>query len=607
MKVGRNWILAALIISWLVPPSRAAVGGKIGLVLEWQLENGQAGKKDFGAIEVAKVAGKGLWIAFQQEKGQCFPGIYLNDSLVLASAPIEQMSLLELVTTYQGSQESVACRSVLFGKNRPVGSKMGTAENVYHLLVLDGFVQDEGLASKLKDLSLPDPKWEGPFGRTHRLAENYAAQSDAKVREYARTFGVVVNYDLPRLILAAEEWMDLPKEVQEKKKSGGLFGGALDSIGDEIAGETKVVQTKIPIYSLDVLLDEVRAEGKYPVGFQAARSIYADILEGKVIYEATGGKRRVLTATTVFSQMQKNKAAGKSDSNTVTIDAESTAMLEECERLWPAAKEQITAFLKEHTDWRVIIPEKPVTFYENDKPIYAMYAWFQVHPASGRMIGVLPNGTRGAFSDEMAKLEETLIEKAKEKVGASGGPVKVLFSQVAGMYVSSAGILDAVGLTICDPNLANLGDEEWKKFLANHSLDFCQQFLEDNADTYDSYAARLGFWQGATVIVSELGGKEAARECAQRALADAANKAANDARKYFEDKVKELTDASQEGLREAFDEAMEKHAPEVKRFVEGVEALNDHFDKAVDTYKTLEDYKDRANALWDEWKAAKGR
>jgi len=43
------------------------------------------------------------------------------------------------------------------------------------------------------------------------------------------------------------------------------------------------------------------------------------------------------------------------------------------------------------------------------------------------------------------------------------------------------------------------------------------------------------------------------------------------------------------------------------RFVEGIENLNDHFDKAVDTYNTLEDYRDRANALWDEWKASSGR
>ena len=48
---------------------------------------------------------------------------------------------------------------------------------------------------------------------------------------------------------------------------------------------------------------------------------------------------------------------------------------------------------------------------------------------------------------------------------------------------------------------------------------------------------------------------------------------------------------------------MENHVPEVKKFIEGFETLNDHFDKAVDTYKTLEDYRDQANALWDEWKA----
>ena len=49
---------------------------------------------------------------------------------------------------------------------------------------------------------------------------------------------------------------------------------------------------------------------------------------------------------------------------------------------------------------------------------------------------------------------------------------------------------------------------------------------------------------------------------------------------------------------------MENHVPEVKKFIEGFETLNDHFDKAVDTYNTFGNYRDQANALWGEWKAA---
>ncbi len=603
MRGGRCLITAVIIVCFSVSISRAVPQGQINLAFEWKLQDGRADKKDFGPVELSEIAGRGFWVAFQKEKEQTFGGICFDGSMVLCHTPAEQMNSLELVITYKSQQQTVTRRAVLFDKDRPMGTRSASVEDVYHILVLNDFVTDKDLSLLPAEADIAGPERKGAFGRTYSLARSYAVQSDEKSKRYSEITGVKAVYRLPRFILAAEQWLEIQKEAEKKKKSGGgLFGGALDDVADEIAGEAKPEPTKISVYSVDVLLDEVEAEGRYAVGFQSARSIWNDILEGKVIYEATGAKRRIITASIVFSQMQKNRIQRNSDNRIISVDSTNLNVLESCEGLWPGAKKSISDFVAAHPGWKVITTQKPVTFYKNDEPVYAMYAWFKVDPATGRMTGVLADGSHGAVSDELAQLEQTLLEKTKEKIGARGGPVKVLFSQVAGMYVASAGILDGISLTICDPNLANLGDKEWRQFLAEHSLDFCQQFLEDNAGMYDSYETRLGFWQGATLIISELGGKEAARKCAERALEDAKNKAIDDAKGYLEDKYKKAKEEIVGHGSEAVDEAMEKYAPEVKKFVDAVEKVEECYDKGVETKETLEDYRDRAKAVLDEVK-----
>ncbi len=557
-----------------------AAGGELAVTMEWQLADGKAGRKDFPAVDISNVSGRGLWLAFEKKNDKSYPGICVDGKFARAAVPIEEMTALELVVTADGRKQSATRRSVIFSKTRPFGSKMATPENVYHLLVLDGSVGPEDLPESLDSGEAPLAEWEAPFWRTHRLAMNYAVQSDAKTREYKNVFNVKTRHSFPRLILVAEEWLDIPKEVLVKKKSSSPWG-ALDDLADEIGGEKKLVPTKIPIYSVDVLLDGLEAKGKYLTGFNASRSIWNDILEGKIIYEAAEGKRGVLTATIVFSQMRKNMAARNSGNGTMKVDARNARLLDKCEELWPAVKDDIAAFLDENPDWNIIIPRKPVIFYNNDEePIYAMYAWFQVHPETGRMVGVLPNGTRGGMSNELPKATETLMKKARDRIvaEAGGGAVKGFFSQIAGMYVSAGGIIEAITLTFCDPSIAALSGEDWQKFVAMHALDYCQKFLEANADQYDSYAAQLGFWQGAMVLIGEFGGKDAMRRCANNAIDGVKNKAESDARNYVDDKVKEGEKVSKEIL----DEAMETYAPGVKEFVDGVNTVKEHYDQGAE-------------------------
>ncbi|GAH73077.1 unnamed protein product, partial [marine sediment metagenome] len=267
-------------------------------------------------------------------------------------------------------------------KDRPMGTRSAGVEDVYHILVLNDFVTDQDLSLLPAEADIPGPERKGAFGRTYFLARSYAVQSDEKSKRYSEITGVKAVYRLPRFILAAEQWVEIQKEAEKKKKSsGGLFGGALDDVADEIAGEAKPEPTKISVYSVDVLLDEVEAGGRYATGFQSARSMWNDILEGKVIYEATGAKRRIITASIVFSQMQKNKIQRDSDNRIISVDSRNLNVLESCESLWPGAKKNIFDFLVENPGWKVITTRKPVTFYKDDKPVYAMYAWFKVDPA----------------------------------------------------------------------------------------------------------------------------------------------------------------------------------------------------------------------------------
>ncbi|MCJ7772997.1 MAG: hypothetical protein MUP22_07680, partial [Desulfobacterales bacterium] len=236
---------------------------------------------------------------------------------------------------------------------------------------------------------------------------------------------------------------------------------------------------------------------------------------------------------------------------------------------------------------------------------YALYAWYQVHPQTGRMIGVLPNGSRGAFSDELANLEKGLLNNLKDTtpIKTQGGAVKALFSQVAGMYVASAGVLDAVGLTICDPSLDNLNEKEWIKFLTDHSLYFCQKFLEDNAQLYDSYTSQIGFWQGAMFITYELDGTEAARECAYKAYQSVTDKAIDDAKNYYEDKFKDTKKSLNEEGRQALDDELSERAEKLKKCLKAIEEVKEYNDKGAQWGKKTADSINRYNAAMDDLKS----
>jgi hypothetical protein len=534
--------------------------------LGWRTVDGDTRSEAFPAQDAGALAGEGLWLVFEASGANHVPAIYFGSKFLTASTAVEEMDSLSLRIAVTDTAASFSRSFTLFDKGSGVGFSGVLPQNVYHVLVFDGFADAPDAA--VGDLpALEDSERAQAFARTRGLALNYLRQSDEKTRELAQVFDVQAHYDLPRLVLVAEQWIDLPEEeaVQEESSGGGLFGG----LGAALEEKMEVVPKTIPTYTIDVIQNDISAAGTYAIGFQASRSWWNDVLGGAVIYQATGGKRRILTASTLFAQMQKNIAERQSTNHVLNVRADDVQLLDSCEKLWEPVKAEIAQFLADNPDWHVVIPSQPVTFYgDDDKPIYQTYAWFQVDPESGRMTGRLPRS--GAVSNEVERLTGGLMDRAREAVtGAVGGAAKGFFSQIAGLYVGAAGIIDAVAMTVADPSLAAMDDQAWLEFVGLHALAQAQQFLEDHADQYDSYAAILGFWQGAMIWPTALGGREAARDAARRAWESVQEKAANDAKSYAKDKIEKAQEAGGEVVRETLDQ----YDPQLGELADGINAV----------------------------------
>jgi len=553
--------------------------------LEWKTEAG--GPTARIALELGPDT-PGVWVAFfERGDQQVLPLLFAGGKFAAGTVPVANMTELELVADVAGAEPH---RALLFARERALGIQGVLAANVYHLLITRDFIDGQDLTKLSEPDQMPAKlkSYLDGFRRLRRLALNYAAQSDQRTREMAEAFGVDARFDRPRLILTSEEWIEIPKEVQESKPAGPF--GALTA-----ALEPKVVAETAPTYGVDVLADGVAAGGEYALGFQNARSTWNDLLEGKVIHDATSGERRILTASLVFAQLGRERAEKGIENRILRVRDGDLELLDQREGLWPSAKESIRSFLAEHPDWSILIPEKPVDFYQGERKLYSLYAWFRVHDATGRMIGMLPNGAHGAMTDELARLGGGIRDQALEKIAnqAGGGAVKGFFSQVAGMYVAAGGILDGISMTIADPTLLDRGAEAWHEFLGLHAVEYCQQFLEDNASQYDSYSAQLGFWQGALVLIGAVGGRKAVEEGARRAVEGVAGKAKKD----LEDWANQQLEQGGEIAGEALDQARSDLLGEYDRFVDGLERARDALETGEEIGERGAEYYRRAEEL----------
>jgi hypothetical protein len=551
-----------------VPPLK----GSFSFALKWKTTEGKAGEKKFNRLKLADISRSGVWIAFEKKSGRVFPGVHYRGRFHSVDVPVDKMRLLYVSVAATVNKKTDVRFSTIFNQRRPFGSRGVDAANVYHLLVLNRAIDKQDLPTSPDAKAVPQKPWRDSFWRTRRLAMNFAAQSDAQTRKYEKVFDVKAKFYLPRIVLASEEWIELQAKKNKPSGGGGLFGRGLDvlnTIGEDPTPKSR----RFPVYHLDVMADWVSVRGTYTRGFHTARSLWNDLLEGKVIYEATGGNRRVLTASIVFAQMKKNHANRKLPNRAILVDGKSLAKLERCRGLWSSTKRSITSFLKKNSTWKVLITEKPVTFYDDkNKPMYAMFAWYQVQPSTGRMIGMLPNGNHAGMSDEAARIARTGLNHARRRAPAKvrNGAVRGYFDQLSGTYVGAAGILEGVTLTFCNPAVVALSGADWKTFLTNHALDHAQQYLEDHAELYDSYGSQLGFWQGAMAMTGALGGPDAAKEVGRRAFGGARRQTQKDVEKFAND----LNNSANNAAKKEVENAIRARTRGLNRLINGVNHTN---------------------------------
>lgn len=553
MKQPSNLILGAVAVLVACLQCGTATAGdgaapapvtKVSAALEWKDRAGAAGREEFFAnLAPTELKDGAFWILFRKVEGALRPAVVVNGEVKTVGPQVTEMAELTVAITCSGGETDKRLTRVLFSGSRVLGPKVPHPDDIYCASIVTATVTERPSTAAT---SVPE-ELRARARRTLALNAAFVADADRYARENEQAFAVRTRYVLPRVLLAAEEWMEIRAEKKPASGGGGPFGTPLD---EQIFGGEEPPPALAPTYSLDLCLDRIEAEGKHAVAFQTARSLFNDVLEGKIISQATGGKRRILTATTVFGQMERNRQEKGITNETIVVTGSNRGPLDRCTLLWPSARTEIAAFLTANPAAKVVIPRDPVIFFAGKNPAYGMYAWYEVEPESGRLVGVLPSGLHGA-SEEWAALVKILgdesLSRLKEMVGREGGP-HAFFGTLAGLYVSSAGLLDAVNLVLANPELAALSDAEWKKFLADHSIAYARQFLEANADLYDSYSSRVGFWGGVAALTANFDGADAARQCLNHAWTDVKARADESAKEWLSGKHDELKTGARTAL-----------------------------------------------------------
>lgn len=544
--------------------------GEISLGFAWTAPDGTHGETELYTGDESDLQGKGIWVTYSEAEGQLKPTLIVGEDVFLAEPDANHLQSLDLVVTCNDSAGPARFERTLFRKDLVLGMDGPRTANTYAVFINKVLIET-GQGQDVARADVPDP---AALTRTRGLALAYAAQSDAYARYAMSSFGVQAEFAVPRIVVAAEEWMEIEAEkAAPTGGGGGILGFDLESAME--GGQDGAAMKSFSTYSIDVLRDDMETTGGDEVAFQTARSLRNDILEGEVIYAATGGQRRVLTASIVFSQLMQNRSTLGTDNQVLTVTSERPEILDQCTDLFPEAKARIVGFLAKSPDWIVRIPQKPVIFLRDNTPAYGTYAWFMVHPQTGRMVGMLPNGLHGA-SDEVNALHEALRQEAVERAtelarermqqmtGNESG-VHTFFGAVAGMYVASAGVLDGIGITMEDPSIAALSPEEWLQFIADHALQHCREFLEQHSDDY-GYSARVGYWGGAMSILGNLGGADTVNDVATAAWNDIKDKAVDDIRQAIEDRAGDLAGAGREAVEDAVFGAAADYAQRARDF-----------------------------------------
>jgi hypothetical protein len=375
--------------------------------------------------------------------------------------------------------------------------------------------------------------------RVWAIARSWCLQADEASLRLAWLTGVEARAALPRVVAAGVESLRLSVQARPARR-----GSPLDTISERINQlPTPAPQPPMdfPSYTLDVLLDEVSARGARALSFQTARSLWVDLLEAKVLAEATGGRRRVVCASLVLDRLvqlhTERRAGSPSPPVVLTLGAGDEAALDDLPALPVEVAEDVRAFLARTPGGKVLIPNGPVPFAATEaSPAHALYAWFAVDPSSGRMVGRTPLSLHGAITDPgwRQRAQAWLWNQGKERAEAAGrealegggysnhGAFQAFFRTVAGATVGAGGVVDAVSFTLADAATARLSRDEWQAFAVEHAVGFAVAWLDRQGELYDGLDHKAAFWTGVGLVLWSVDGERGRRQVRQAAGDDLA-------------------------------------------------------------------------------------
>jgi hypothetical protein len=187
---------------------------------------------------------------------------------------------LELTWTF-GNQSETWSRELFDAENaRPEipGHDAPRAGDRYAIVLAAGPLAPEALATRARMMELPGytPEADETARRLVTAAAKYQVDCDDRTRALAAECEVRVTWPKPRITVAASE---VPAKAEP---AAGVSPGL----------------------SLDALADAVEADGPKARDFQVARSLAADLVETRVVYEAA--RRPAVSASTVFSNFKSD-------------------------------------------------------------------------------------------------------------------------------------------------------------------------------------------------------------------------------------------------------------------------------------------------------------
>ncbi len=191
---------------------------------------------------------------------------------VLRSAPLADVKRASLELTWKFQNQSASWTRELFDRDNSKAEIPGQAEpkagDRFVMAIASGPLKPEVLKTRQRMMESNDyaPEPDEQVRQLVAMAVKYQVDSDERTHAIAQECDVKVHWVKPRVTIATGDDKDM---------------------------------------TLDILADEVEAEGKRSREFHVARGLANDVIETRIIYEAT--RKPTISASTVLSQFKSDR------------------------------------------------------------------------------------------------------------------------------------------------------------------------------------------------------------------------------------------------------------------------------------------------------------